>query len=129
MEILLIGLNHNSAPVELRERLHFDQARLEEPLKALCANPEIEEAVILSTCNRVDVIVRVEGSEGGAERLKEFLASSRGVPIGEFEPYLYRMGGEEAVPQGVAAGAGFPRWGCRAGGLSGILTVGDDLLL
>lgn len=97
MQILLIGLSHKTAPVEVRERLYFDERGLGEPLKALCANSGIEEAVILSTCNRVDVVVQAEASEKGAEALKAFLASCRGVAAQELEPYLYRLDGEEAV--------------------------------
>ena len=97
MEILLIGLSHKTAPVEVRERLYFDERGLGEPLRALCANSGIEEAVILSTCNRVDVVVRAEASEKGAEALKGFLASYHGVVPQELELYLYHLDGEEAV--------------------------------
>ena len=57
MAIALLGINHASAPVQLRERVAFDPAKLATSLTSLCAIPHIHESVILSTCNRTEVYV------------------------------------------------------------------------
>ena len=66
MKVLLIGMNHRSAPVELRER--FAVGDLEPALEKLAASPEIEEVAILSTCNRVEVVATVANFESARHR-------------------------------------------------------------
>jgi glutamyl-tRNA reductase len=56
MKFQLIGVNHKTAPVEVRERLAIPESRLPEALKRLAAHPGVEEGIILSTCNRVEVL-------------------------------------------------------------------------
>ena len=62
-EILVVGLNHRTAPVEVREKVAFDASLLGEALKRLHSCPGIKEGVILSTCNRVEVIAASSGEE------------------------------------------------------------------
>lgn len=75
MDILLVGLSHKTAPVEVRERLSFSGAHLAEGILRLRRYEEILECVILSTCNRVEIYATVETSEIGAARIKDFLHS------------------------------------------------------
>ncbi|MFQ5817312.1 MAG: glutamyl-tRNA reductase [Terriglobia bacterium] len=89
MPLTIVGLSHHTAPVELRERLHFSPRELPNALEALARRPEVVEGLIFSTCNRVEVVAR--GTEGAElpPLLVDFLAAQRGVERSGFEPYLY----------------------------------------
>ncbi len=98
MNIVAVGLNHRTAPVELRERLAVPEARLPEALARLKRWPGIDEGVILSTCNRVELYAVVKDTELGLESLSEYLVTiAADVSPEQVEPYLYRLGGAEAV--------------------------------
>src|SRR5512144_819743 len=96
-EIVIVGLNHRTAPVEVRERLAFPADTVGHALRGLRERDGISEGVILSTCNRVEVCVLSNEGYRGVERVKEFLAGFHGVPIGELSDHLYHHLGEEAV--------------------------------
>jgi len=89
MAIVVLGLNHKTAPVEIRERLHFPEKDLPGPLGLLGALPDVFERLILSTCNRVEIYAVVP--EGAAARapLQAFLAEQRDVPAETFGESLY----------------------------------------
>ncbi|MEK7748373.1 MAG: glutamyl-tRNA reductase [Nitrospirota bacterium] len=72
MNIIVAGLNHRTAPVELREQFAFSEATTEKALYQLRENPLIEEALILSTCNRVEIYAVVKDTELGCGALKQF---------------------------------------------------------
>ena len=95
MEIIVVGVNHTTAPVELRETLAFNEAETPEALKALLEYDEVREGCILSTCNRVEVYGWVD--DGGEEAIKDFLCSTKGVDTRDLEPHLYRHRGDDAV--------------------------------
>lgn len=93
MKIILVGINHDNAPVELRERLAFHPAHLPGALAKLTqpngnVDSDIVEAVILSTCNRVEVYAAVKDPKAGMKRIEEFLASSHNLPVSEFKNFL-----------------------------------------
>jgi glutamyl-tRNA reductase len=94
MRFLVTGLNHKTAPIELRERLAIGQESLPETTRALLAEPGVKEAMILSTCNRVELVVAHNGLE---PHLPTFLADHFSVDRGVLEPHLYRYQDEEAV--------------------------------
>src|SRR3712207_9328117 len=87
MSIVLVGLNHKTAPVEVRERLAFTDEACAESLRALVDGEVIREGLIVSTCNRVEVLT--EAREGGgteaASRVQSFLSQSRALPADLFE--------------------------------------------
>jgi len=58
MRLILVGINHETAPVELREKLAFSESETDRALQELRADPQIEEALLLSTCNRTELIAR-----------------------------------------------------------------------
>jgi len=58
MNFQLIGVNHNSAPVEVRERLAIPESRLPDALKSFTQHPGVDEGLILSTCNRVELLAQ-----------------------------------------------------------------------
>ncbi len=94
MRFQVAGLNHKTAPVELRERLAIGSDALPETTRALLARPGVQEAMILSTCNRVELLVSHNGRE---PQLPEFLAQHFSLDPGVLEPHLYRYQDEEAV--------------------------------
>lgn len=89
MDIAVLGLNHRTAPVELRERLAFQEERLPDALGAVRRDLGLSECVILSTCNRVElytVLPEVNGSEG---KLRQFLARFHSVEPGLLDSSAY----------------------------------------
>jgi glutamyl-tRNA reductase len=97
MRFSITGVNHRSAPVEVRERLAFDERALSEALIELKNRPEVSEGLILSTCNRVEVALTSEESNGSALAVDEFLARLRRVERDWVAPYLYRYEDGEAI--------------------------------
>src|SRR5438874_449701 len=98
MNIIVVGLNHRTAPVELRERLAVPESRLPETLARLRRWPGVAEATILSTCNRVELYAVVKDTQQGFESLREFLTSVTTAATGEhLSPYLYSLDGVEAI--------------------------------
>jgi len=99
MAIVLVGLNHKTAPVEVRERLAFTDEACAESLRALVDGEVVSEGLIVSTCNRVEILASAPG-EGGAEavsRLSRFLCESRSLAPAAFADHLYTHAEESAV--------------------------------
>ncbi|HEY3444636.1 MAG TPA: glutamyl-tRNA reductase [Paludibaculum sp.] len=96
MKVFLTGLSYKTAPVEVRERLAFADAVLPEALDQMRACPGVEEVVILSTCNRVEIAVSTNG-ELAAQQILEFFASNRGLEANWLEPFLYSFEDREAI--------------------------------
>ncbi|MDA8122483.1 MAG: glutamyl-tRNA reductase [Deltaproteobacteria bacterium] len=95
--IVIVGLNHRTAPVEIRERLAFPAEAIGHALRGLIGRGEVAEGVILSTCNRVEVCVLAGEAGKGAAAVKDFLSGHHGIPMEELNGYLYHYDGEEAV--------------------------------
>ncbi len=93
--IVVIGLNHETAPLPVREALAFTKDRLADALGRLREETGVAEAMILSTCNRVEVYGR--SAAPCADAVAAFLARYHGRPPCEIEPHLYRLEGEAAV--------------------------------
>jgi len=94
--IVLVGLSHRTSPLPVRESLAFAKDRLAEALRRMKEEAGVAEAMILSTCNRVELYGRSEEEEGGG-RLEEFLCAFHGRRREEIAPYLYRLAGSAAV--------------------------------
>jgi len=97
MHILTIGLNHETAPVELRERLAFSEDRLDYALRTLRDMKSIMECVILSTCNRMELYVVCDQLHTGEYYAKTFIENWFRIPKEEFCDYLYVKKNEDAV--------------------------------
>ncbi len=99
MAIVLVGLNHKTAPVEVRERLAFTDEACADSLRALVDGEVVREGLIVSTCNRVEVLATAAGQRGAeaAERLSSFLGSIRDLPVETFNGHLYTHADEAAV--------------------------------
>jgi len=96
-DIVIVGLNHRSAPVEVRERLAFPADTVGHALRGLVERDGIAEGVILSTCNRVEVCVLAAQGYKGTDSVKEFLSAWHAIPPAELSAYLYHHIDEEAV--------------------------------
>ncbi|OIK16947.1 glutamyl-tRNA reductase [Bacillus sp. MUM 116] len=89
MHILVIGVNYKTAPVEIRERLTFNQSDLVDAMKKLNTKKSILENIILSTCNRTEIYAVVDQLHTGRYYIKEFLSEWFGLDQTEFSPYLF----------------------------------------
>ena len=97
MNILVIGLNHDTAPIEVREKVAFDGPKLIEALNKLKAHSHIKEHIILSTCNRVEIYVAVDELDAGTESIKNFISDFHGVPMDLLDKSLYIHKDTDAV--------------------------------
>src|ERR1700704_4515951 len=94
MKFQLIGVNHKTAPVEVRERLALPNSRLPEACKRLADHPAVSEGMIVSTCNRVEFIATMKNGSGD---LREFMREYFETDLAEFESHLYEFREDEAV--------------------------------
>ncbi len=108
MPILMIGLNHKVASIEVRERLAFNEESIPVVLKEMMEDEsaEINEAVLLSTCNRTEAYICTCDSSSGEAGLREFLAEHAGLPVDELQRMLYVRRGAEAVEHLMQVAAG-----------------------
>ncbi|HMC29697.1 MAG TPA: glutamyl-tRNA reductase [Candidatus Angelobacter sp.] len=93
MNFQLIGVNHNSAPLDVRERLAIPEAQLPDAIRTLVQQPGVDEGMVLSTCNRVEVLTSTrQGSD-----LREFLCSYFGVSPDALHSHIYEFQQRDAV--------------------------------
>ncbi len=97
MEIIIVGLSHKTAPVEIREKISFPGQKIADALQSLCSWGEIQEGIILSTCNRVEIIAHADSLEGGTRAVKEFISQYHRLPLADFEPHLYIYPHKQAI--------------------------------
>lgn len=98
MHLIVVGLSHKTAPVEIREKLAVPESRLGEALSRLCSYPGVKEGILLSTCNRVEVYSVVEEIESGYGRIQEFLADTHlSLSSEQLTPHLYWHTGDRAI--------------------------------
>lgn len=98
MRLVLVGLSHHTAPVELRERLAFTKAMLPQALAELSRLDAIREVLLLSTCNRTEVYSASADPDTARQTLVEFLARSRGLGGAKvLEPHLYTHADADAA--------------------------------
>jgi glutamyl-tRNA reductase len=106
MPILALGVSHRRATVELLERLAFADDDLTKAYRRALDDPAIEEAVVLSTCNRVEVYGTVPNYHAGFQALKRLLCESRGVAESEIAEPLYSHYELEAVEHAFSVASG-----------------------
>jgi len=99
MSIVLVGINHKSAPVEVRERLAFTEEACSTGLRLLVDGDVVREGLIVSTCNRVEVLAETasERLTDTIERVKQFFSRTDSLPRSSFETHLYQHTDDEAV--------------------------------
>jgi glutamyl-tRNA reductase len=89
MSVLVVGLSHRSAPVDLLERVVLPNDGVTKLLADVLAGDHATEALVLSTCNRVEVYAEVDKFHGGLAQASELLARRTGVDLDELTPHLY----------------------------------------
>ncbi len=94
MRYQLIGVNHKSAPLEVRERLAIPESRLPDICRDLTAHPGIEEGMVISTCNRVEIVTH---TTNGAADLRGFLHDHFHLTAEELDAHLYEFREKDAV--------------------------------
>lgn len=102
MALYTLGINHHTAPISMRELVAFDADGVPQALTDLTRCKPIQEAAILSTCNRTEVYISSESPEA----VGEWLADYRRVALDELEPYLYTFPGRDAVRHAFRVASG-----------------------
>ena len=97
MNIILIGMNHKTAPLEIREKLSLSCWSNLDPVSELMKVPEVKEAMYLSTCNRVEVLAHTTDREGALGNLKNFIFHHGNLPPEEMERCLYAYSDQDAI--------------------------------
>ena len=97
MPLVCLGLSHHTAPVDVRARHAFPADRMAAALIALRDYEAVREAVMLSTCGRLEIYAELEDYEAGVEQLKAFLQNFRHGDVEDLESYLYTLLGRQAI--------------------------------
>ncbi|MDP3938367.1 MAG: glutamyl-tRNA reductase [Deltaproteobacteria bacterium] len=97
MELLIAGISHKTAPVTLRERYSYTESEPGGALRSLWEEGGLDEAFLVSTCNRVEVLAVVPTLAEARERLGDWIARAHGEPAGAIGNHLYFYEGEQAV--------------------------------
>ena len=98
MHIVVVGLSHKTAPVEIREKLAVPESRMGEALTRLCSYQGVREGVLLSTCNRVEVYAVVDEIESGYGGIQDFLADAHlSLSSEQLTPHIYWHQGDRAI--------------------------------
>ncbi|MET1032606.1 glutamyl-tRNA reductase, partial [Domibacillus tundrae] len=106
MHIITVGLNYKTAPVEIRERLSFQEETLAAAMTELQKQKSVLENVIVSTCNRTEIYAVVDQLHTGRYYIKEFLSKWFHIPQAEFTPFLFIYEQEAAVEHLFRVSAG-----------------------
>jgi glutamyl-tRNA reductase len=97
LDIILLGINHNTASVEVRECIAFAEDETKTALHSLLGKSFIKEALLFSTCNRVEILLVTDNKTRAVEETKGFIAEFNKIPLEKFEDALYIHEGDEAV--------------------------------
>ena len=89
MHLLLVGISHRTAPVELRERIDFQARGVADALRALAERGSAREAVVVSTCNRAELYVACDEAAATRQDLVRFVSDFNGVAAGDIAPHVY----------------------------------------
>src|SRR5437867_4310007 len=92
MQLAIVGVSHKTAPVEIRERLAFTSQELRAALRSVRERAQAAEAMILSTCNRVEIL-----AEGPSDQLRNFICEHHRIPADAISKHLYTFSNTEAI--------------------------------
>lgn len=106
MNIVVVGLSHKTAPVEVREKLSIPEANIEESIRHLLAYPHIEEVTIISTCNRLEIYAVVTETEQGITEINQFLAEISRIPLQQLRRHLFILLHQDAIRHLMRVAAG-----------------------
>jgi len=96
-DILIIGVNHKTAPVALREQLALSPEETDEALEFFQKSPHISESLILSTCNRVDALMAVSDRDAAVATIKKLIVRTKSISEDQINQALYVHSGEDAI--------------------------------
>lgn len=97
MKVLVAGLNHNTADIEVREKVAFNGSKLQEGLVELKNLPHVDEVVILSTCNRMELYAGVKDTEKASESIKTFISGFHNIDRSLLDKAIYVYDDVDAV--------------------------------
>src|SRR5215813_3770367 len=97
MPVVVIGLNHRTAPLDLLERTALPGDALPKALADVCSRPNVTEAVVLSTCNRIEVYAVVDRFHGAYQDIRDFLCDLAGAAPEDLVDHLYSQFDDDAV--------------------------------
>jgi glutamyl-tRNA reductase len=97
VNLILVGVNHKTTPVEIREKLAFTQGKIEESVDRLLNFPDIIEHTILSTCNRVEIYARANCQDSAIKSIKQFICDFHELSPIELEDHFYSYRNEKAI--------------------------------
>jgi glutamyl-tRNA reductase len=97
LDIILLGINHKTASVEVRECIAFAEDETKTALHSLVGKSFIKEALLFSTCNRVEILLVTDNKDRAVEETKGFIAEFNKIPLEKFEDALYIHEGDDAV--------------------------------
>lgn len=97
MKFSILGLNHKTAPLAVREKVAFPDTALPDSLLQLRGHQGLQEALILSTCNRVEIMLTAEDHADPRVEIERFLSLSHAIEQHEVAPHLYHLEGTEAI--------------------------------
>ncbi|PZO50768.1 MAG: glutamyl-tRNA reductase [Phormidesmis priestleyi] len=106
MNIAVIGLSHQTAPVEIREKLSIPSAQVADAIADLSHSPCIEEVSILSTCNRLEIHIVTTETESGVRDVIRFLSDHSGLNLSSLRPHLFVLLQQDAVMHLMRVAAG-----------------------
>ena len=97
MNLTLLGINHRTAPVEVREKMNIPETRWAEAVSNLVHRAGIREGMILSTCNRVEVVTSAEDEVDAEPIIRGFLADQHQCDLMPFTHFFYRLRQQDVV--------------------------------
>jgi len=106
VSVLLFGVSHRSAPVSVLEQLSTDESEQVKIVDRVMQSPLVTEAMVLSTCNRVEVYAVVDAFHGGLSAIGQVLAEQSGMSLGDLTKYAYVRYSEAAVEHLFAVASG-----------------------
>lgn len=106
MNIVVVGLSHKTASVDIREQLSIPEAKIEGALAHLKAYPHIEEVAIISTCNRLEIYAVIKETEAGVTEITQFLSEVSQINLALLRPLLFTLLHQDAVRHLMRVSAG-----------------------
>ncbi|KAJ0443075.1 putative glutamyl-tRNA reductase [Helianthus annuus] len=95
--VMVIGISFHTAPVDIREKLSIPEAQLPQAISELCALNHIEEAAVLSTCNRMEIYVVALSQHRGVKEVTEWMSKVSGVPVSEISQHQFLLHNKDAT--------------------------------
>jgi glutamyl-tRNA reductase len=106
MNIVVVGLSHKTAAVEVREKLSIPEAKIEESIRHLLSYPHVEEVAIISTCNRLEIYATVLQTEQGVKEISQFLAEIGHISLPQLRRHLFILLHQDAIRHLMRVSAG-----------------------